>query len=152
MTIGRLGRPHGLDGAFFVEGASDDPRWFKTGGSLLVGGVEAKVVVGRHGAGGRPVIKLDRPAGRGETIEVPREALPKPAADEYYTFQLVGLEVVEEGGRALGTVRAVVPGIANDALDIGNNLLLPMIGACVLTVDLDAGRILVASGFADALD
>ena len=147
--IGRVGRPHGVDGAFFVEEASDDPRWFKVGSRFLAGGVEAEVVVARRGAGGRPVIRLNREVGRGSLLEVPGEALPATEEGEYYIFQLVGLEVVEEGGRSLGRVADVLPGPANDALDLGNGVLLPLVEACVLSVDLDAGRILVAAGFSE---
>ena len=82
-------------------------------------------------------------------LEVPREALPATEEGEYYAFQLVGLEVVEEGGRVLGRVEAVHPGPANDALDLGDGLLLPLVEACVRAVDLEAGRILVAPGFSD---
>jgi 16S rRNA processing protein RimM len=149
VTVGRVGRPHGLDGAFFVEEASDDPRWFEPGARLLAEGIEVEVVVARRGAGGRPVIRLDRPVARGTKLEVPSEALPETAEDEYYAFQLVGLEVVEEGGRSLGRVEAVIPGIANDALDLGNGLLLPLVGACVRAIDLEAARILVAPGFSE---
>ena len=31
LRAGRVGRPHGLDGAFFVEQPSDDPNWFTRG-------------------------------------------------------------------------------------------------------------------------
>ena len=147
--IGRVGRPHGVDGAFFVEEASDDARWFKLGSRFLAAGVEAEVVVARRGAGGRPVIRLNREVGRGSLLEVPGEALPATEEGEYYIFQLVGLEVVEEGGRSLGHVADVLPGPANDALDLGNGVLLPLVEACVLSVDLDAGRILVAAGFSE---
>jgi 16S rRNA processing protein RimM len=149
VVIGRVGRPHGVDGAFFVEDASDDARWFKIGSRFLAAGAEAEVVVARRGAGGRPVIRLNREVGRGSLLEVPGEALPATEEDEYYIFQLVGLEVVEEGGRSLGRVADVLPGPANDALDLGNGLLLPLVEACVLSVDLDAGRILVAAGFSE---
>ncbi len=149
VAIGRVGRPHGVDGAFFVEEASDDPRWFTVGSRFLAAGVEAEVVVARRGAGGRPVIRLDREVGRGAVLEVPREALPATEEGEYYTFQLVGLEVVEEGGRSLGRVADVLPGPANDSLDLGHGLLLPLVEVCVLSVDLDAGRILVAAGFSN---
>jgi ribosomal 30S subunit maturation factor RimM len=58
---------------------------------------------------------------------------------------------VEEGsGRELGRVRAVEPGIANDVLELDGGLALPLVEACVLSVDLAAGRILVAPGFSDA--
>jgi 16S rRNA processing protein RimM len=149
VLVGRVGRPHGLDGAFFVEEPSDDPRWFERGSRLLAAGEEAEVVIARRGAGGRPVIRLDRPVARGALLEVPREALPPPGEDEYYAFQLVGLEVVEEGGRTLGRVREVHPGPANDAIDLGDGVLLPLVAACIRSVDLEAGRILVAPGFSD---
>jgi 16S rRNA processing protein RimM len=149
VRVGRVGRPHGVDGAFFVEEASADPRWFDLGARLLVDGEDAEVVVARRGAGGRPVIRLDRPVGRGATLAVPRAALPVTGEDEYYAFELVGLDVIEEGGRALGRVVEIHPGPANDALDLGNGLLLPLVAACVVRVDLEARRILVAPGFSD---
>jgi 16S rRNA processing protein RimM len=147
--VGRVGRPHGLDGAFFVEAPSDDARWFQVGSRLLAGGSEAEVITARRGSGGRPVVRLDRVVPRGAPLEVPREALPPTAEGEYYTFELVGLEVVEEGGRSLGRVAAVVPGVANDAIELDAGALLPLVEACVRDIDLGARRILVAPGFFD---
>ena len=149
VLVGRVGRLHGLDGAFFVESPSDDERWFKVGSRLLAGDAEVEVIVARHGAGGRPVIKVEPEVARGTALEVAREALPPTEEDEYYVFQLVGLEVVEEGGRSLGAVVRVEPGVANDALALEGGLLLPLVGECVRDIDLEAGRILVAPGFSD---
>ena len=149
VLVGRVGRPHGLDGSFFVEGPSEDERWFNVGSRLLAGDGEVEVVAARHGAGGRPVIKVEPPVARGTALEVAREALPPTEQDEYYVFQLVGLEVVEEGGRLLGSVVRVEPGIANDALELDGGLLLPLVGECVRDIDLEAGRILVAPGFSN---
>ncbi len=95
------------------------------------------------------MIKLDRPVPRGAQLEVERAELPRTEQDEYYTFQLLGLEVVEENGRALGTVADVLPGVANDVLEVGDGVLLPMVEDCIRSVDLDARRIVVAEGFAD---
>jgi 16S rRNA processing protein RimM len=147
VRVGRIGRPHGLDGSFFVEQASEDVRWFEVGAQLLAAGDEVRVVAARRGAGGRPVIRIDRAAPRGAPLEVPREALPPTEEGEYYTFQLVGLEIVEEGGRSLGRVVDVLPGVVNDSLELDGGLLLPLVEACVRDVDLEAGRILVAPGF-----
>jgi 16S rRNA processing protein RimM len=149
VVVGRVGRPHGLDGAFVVEDASDDARWFAVGARLIADGAEAEVVLARRGGGGRRVIRLDRDVARGATLEVSKDALPTTAADEYYVFQLVGLDVVEEGGRELGRVVAVEPGVANDALALDGGLLLPLVGDCVRGIDLEARRILVAPGFSD---
>jgi 16S rRNA processing protein RimM len=96
------------------------------------------------------VIRLDRRVDRGAALAVPRDALGPTSEDEFYVFQLVGLEVAEEDGRLLGKVADVAPGVANDVLELDSGLLLPMVEECVLSVDLEAGRIVVAPGFADA--
>ena len=150
VVVGRVGKPHGVDGSFFVEGASDAPERFAKGARLLVDGAPAEVAVSKRGAGGRPVIKLDRPVARGATLAVRRDELPEPGEDTYYVFQLVGLAVEEEGGRVLGTVIEVENGPANDTLELDSGLLLPLVESCVLDVDVGAGRIVVARGFADA--
>ena len=147
VSVGRVGRPHGLDGSFFVEGASEDPQRFAVGETLRVHGEELRIVASKR-SGGRPVIRLERRVERGSALEVPRDALPPPAEDSYYVFQLVGLEVVEEGGAALGRVEDVAPGVANDVLELDTGLALPLVDACVRQVDLDGGRIVVTRGFA----
>lgn len=149
VTVGRVGRPHGVDGSFFVEGASEADERFAVGATLHVDATTAKVIVSKRGSGGRRVLKLDREVPRGATLAVPRSVLPAPDDDAFYVFQLVGLDVVEEGGRALGAVVEVHNGPANDALELDSGLLLPLVDACVREVDLDARRILVTRGFAD---
>jgi 16S rRNA processing protein RimM len=147
VRVGLVGKPHGLDGSFFVEHASEEEARFARGATLHVDGEAAKVVASKR-SGGRPVIRLDREAPRGAELAVPRSELPPPGEDEYYEFQLVGLAVEEEGGRPIGRVDAVLPGPANDVLELDTGLLLPLVGACVQEVDLDAGRIQIARGFA----
>jgi 16S rRNA processing protein RimM len=142
-----VGKPHGLDGSFFVEHGSEDDTRFAVGATLHVDGEPAKVV-GSKRSRGRPVIRLDREPSRGAELAVPRAALPPPGEGQYYEFQLVGLEAQEEGGRALGRVAAVQPGVANDVLELDSGLLLPLVEACVRKVDLGAGRIWIAPGFA----
>jgi 16S rRNA processing protein RimM len=145
-----VGRPHGVDGSFFVEQASDAPERFAKGARLLVDGEPAEVIVSKRGSGGRAVIKLDRDARRGATLSVRRDELPDPEEDAYYVFQLIGLAVEEEGGRPLGTVTEVENGPANDSIVLDSGELLPLVDACVLEVDLAGGRILVARDFSDA--
>jgi 16S rRNA processing protein RimM len=146
VRVGWVGKPHGLAGAFVVEDASDDPQRFEPGATVLVQGEPAEVVE-RKRAGGRLVVRLDRPVARGAALEVERDALPEPKAGEYYVFQLVGLDVEEDGGDVLGKVAEVAPGIANDVLELDTGLALPLVEACVREVDLERRRILVAPGF-----
>jgi 16S rRNA processing protein RimM len=144
--VGRVGKPHGLDGSFVVEDASEEPERFAPGATVLVGG-EPTEVVERKRAGSRVVVRLDRSVERGAALQVRRADLPEPEAGAYYAFQLVGFQVEEEGGRMLGAVTEVAPGIANDVLELDSGLGLPMVEACIREVDLERRRILVAPGF-----
>lgn len=149
MSVGRVGRPHGLDGSFVVEGASEDPARLAVGATVYVDR-EAAAVVASKRAGGRLAIRLDRPVERGTELEVPASELPPPAEGEFYVFELVGLRVEEEGGRRLGTVVDVAPGVANDVLELDSGLALPLVEDVVRSVDLGAGRIVVASGLVES--
>jgi 16S rRNA processing protein RimM len=149
VPVGRVGRPHGTDGAFVVEQGSEDESRFAVGATLYAGGQPAAVVASRQVGRGRRAIKLDRHVERGAELAVRRADLPEPEEGSYYVFQLVGLVVEEEGGRVLGSVADVDPGVANDTLVLGDGLLLPLVEECVLSVDLARGRIVVAHGFAD---
>ena len=148
VPVGRVGRPHGLDGSFVVEDASDDPERFAVGARLVAGEEPAAVVASKR-AGRRMVVRLDRPVERGTVLAVLRDELPPPEEGGYYVFELVGLAVVEEGGRPLGAVQDVAPGVANDVLELDTGLALPLVSHCVLDVDLERRRILVARGFAE---
>lgn len=148
VTVGRVGRPHGLDGCFVVERPSEDPERFRVGARLYAGR-EPAVVTARKRAGGRLVIGLDRPVARGQALELPASELPPPGEGEYYAFQLEGLGVVDDAGRELGRVASVEAGVANDVLALDSGLLLPLVEDCVLDVDLDAGRIVVARSYAE---
>ncbi|MDQ3874305.1 MAG: ribosome maturation factor RimM [Actinomycetota bacterium] len=143
-----MGRPHGLDGSFVVEAASDAPGRFGRGSVLYVDGDAARVVASKR-ARGRPVIRLDRPTTRGEELFVPRESLPPPEEGSYYVFELIGLEVLEVGGRALGRVTDVAEGVANDVLELDTGVALPFAETCIREIHLEAGTILIEPGFSE---
>jgi 16S rRNA processing protein RimM len=147
VAVGRVGRPHGVRGAFVVEHASDDPERLAVGACVYVGREPATVVESKR-AGGRLVVRLEPPPARGAVLELPVAELPPPGEDAFYVFQLVGLEVEEEGGRRLGRVQDVAPGVANDVLELESGIVLPMVEECVRTVDVEGGRIVIAPGFA----
>jgi 16S rRNA processing protein RimM len=151
VLIGRVGRPHGLDGCFVVEDASEASGRWAVGSVVLAGGEAARVEESKR-AGGRVVVRLDRTVARGAALEVEPDSLPPPDDDSFYVFQLVGLEVAEQGGRRLGRVAEVRPGAANDVLELDSGLSLPLAESCVLDVDVAGGCILVATGFADPED
>lgn len=86
----------------------------------------------------------DAEALRGVTLWAPRSALPSLPDDEFYHADLIGLQVVDTGGRPLGRVRAIYDHGAGDILEIVGGqdvLMLPFTRAVVPTVDLTARRI-----------
>jgi 16S rRNA processing protein RimM len=145
VTVGRVGRSHGLAGAFLVEQASDDDARFAVGAGLRVNGEPARVV-DSYRTGNRLAVRLDRPVERGDELAVRRDELPPPKADHFYVFQLVGLAVVERD-RVLGRVDDVIPGAANDNLELDTGALVPLVDDAVAAVDLERGRIELVPGF-----
>jgi len=138
-----------LDGAFVVEGGSDDPRRFEVGASILVDGREATIVASRRVGKGRHAIKVDGPAARGAGLAVRRADLPPPDEGSYYVADLVGLTVVDERGNEVGVITDVLPGPANDALELDTGALFPLVEDCVREIDLAARRVRLNPGFTD---
>jgi ribosomal 30S subunit maturation factor RimM len=61
--------------------------------------------------------------------------------------QIIGLRVEEEGGRSFGVVQDVLPGPANDNLELSDGTLVPMIEDAILTIDTAKGVVLLNPGF-----
>ncbi|WP_405402839.1 ribosome maturation factor RimM [Paracoccus sp. Ld10] len=90
--------------------------------------------------------KEDADALRGVTLWAPRGALPALPDDEFYHADLIGLDVVDTGGKSLGRVRALYDHGAGDIIEVVGGtqvLMLPFTRAIVPTVDLAARRIVV---------
>ena len=137
-----MGRPHGLDGAFVVERPSDDPRRLAVGSKLLVAGVDVEIVLSRRVGGRRLAIKLDRTGRARRAAHRPaRRPCPSPIPATTTSFELVGLEAIEQDGRSLGRVHDVHAGAANDNLELEDGSLVPMIEDAIVSVDVDGGRI-----------
>jgi 16S rRNA processing protein RimM len=149
VQVGRVGRPHGLDGAFVVERGSEDASRYAVGAVLHADGEPATIVLSRRVGRGRHAIRLDRAVERGAILTVPRDALPSLPEGEFYAFEIIGLRVEEAGGRAVGVVRDVLPGPANDNLELDDGTLVPMIEDAICSIDPVEGLVLLNPGFID---
>jgi 16S rRNA processing protein RimM len=147
VPVGKVGRPHGTDGAFVVEQASEDERRWAVGATVLVDGEPARITLMRRIGGARRAIRLDRAVMRGAELAVRLGDLPPPEPDSYYAFQLEGLAVVDDTGAPVGIVAHVAPGVANDNLELSDGRLVPLIEDAVREIDLEARRVVVARGF-----
>ena len=144
VVIGRVGKSHGLDGSFVVEGASETRELFATGRSCWSTATQATVVGVEAGPVGGPVIRLDRRVERGATLTC-RAARSRRRRRTSTTCSSSSGWRRRGGGRPAcsGAVTDVAPGVANDVLELDSGLALPMVEECVRSVDLDAGRIVV---------
>jgi 16S rRNA processing protein RimM len=75
---------------------------------------------------------------KGRTVAVRREALPEPEEGRYYLADLIGLEVVNEQGEALGVVKRGYWNGAQDVIEVAGDRtrLIPWVAAVVRRVDL----------------
>jgi 16S rRNA processing protein RimM len=147
VRIGRVGRPHGTDGAFSVSEPTDRIELLDVGRRVFIGGREGRISA-RKGTGQRPIVKLegaDPEPVRGQAIEVPRAELALNQG-EYLIDDLIGCDVVDRD-RHVGRVTDVLALPAADALEVERTLLVPMVSDAVRAIDIDQGRIDVDMAF-----
>jgi 16S rRNA processing protein RimM len=159
LVVGRVLRPHGVRGELSVEVLSDAAERFAPGAELGVGDPDGPepprtaVVTAARRHQGRLLLSFegveDRDAAdryRGAWLSISVTEARPLEADEFWPHQLVGLAVVDHQGRERGRVADVLPGAAHDLLSVelpgGASVLVPAVAALV-TVELDAGRVLV---------
>ncbi len=156
LPAGRVGRPHGLDGSFYVTGAR--PRLLELGGTVAVGGA-ARRIERRAGTDARPILRLegvgDRTAVealRGLELTVTAAAAPELGEDEFWAHELEGCEV-RDGERLLGTVSRLLELPSCEVLEVGvaegsgAPLLVPMVRAAIRRIDPAARVIEVDASF-----
>lgn len=125
VTAGRVGKPHGHDGSFYVEAASQP---LAQGESVTVGSVE-HAVARRAGTEDRPLIRLEgiddpRPL-RGEPLLVEAEL----GEDEWLAGDLVGRAVAGHG-----RVVRVLDGPSCSVLELSDGTLVPFVRHAVRAV------------------
>jgi 16S rRNA processing protein RimM len=138
VTAGRVGKPHGLDGSFYVEG----PRHELPEGVALTVAGRTHRVARRAGTDDRPLIRLDDVddprALRGELLLVEDEL----GEGEWLASDLVGCRVP-----GLGTVARVIDGPSCSVLELEDGTLVPFVSDAIERVDVDAREIRVRRDF-----
>jgi 16S rRNA processing protein RimM len=149
-VVGRLGRPHGLDGYIGLYVDEDDLVHFQPGKTVFVEGRPYVVGAIRRADRGHH-LKLDgvnarvaAEAIRGNDVTaVERRELGE---NEYWPEDLVGLDARDPDGKGLGKVSALVTGGAQDRLVIegeGTRFEVPFVTELVPDVDLAGGFVVV---------
>lgn len=89
----------------------------------------------------------DVEAFRDGVLKVAEDDLTDLAENEYYYYEIIGLEVVDETGKSLGKISEILSPGANDVWVVSRqgqpDILLPYIAAVVKKIDLAAKKVLV---------
>jgi 16S rRNA processing protein RimM len=156
ILLGVIGRPHGVRGLVHVQSYTADPRDLAGYGPLYDdrGGQwslawRSEGVAELRDAQGRPL--PDRTAAEKLTntrLYIDRDRLPEPDEEEFYLSDLVGLQAVDPGGTSIGTVATVHDYGAGASVEItraGQPLIVPFTRACVPTIDIAGGRVIIVA-------
>lgn len=149
--MGRVASVHGQEGVVRVVPQSDNPRRFRVGATLWAGDTRYTIErVQRHGAqllltfAGMDAASAAALAG--QALSVAEADVPAPPAGTYYHYQLIGMDVVSDAGKDLGTLTEVLETGANDVYVVRSpsaEWLLPATPEVVMAVDLAAHRMTV---------
>jgi 16S rRNA processing protein RimM len=160
LTVGRIGRVHGIHGEVTVEVLTDSPedRFYpgatlstepaRTGGLTIASARwhNSILLLGFEGI-------TDRNAGEGlRNLQLLAEVdLDDVEEDEYHIQQLMGLQVFllsdSNASARIGEVTGVITGVAQDLLEItktnGKDFLIPFVKVLVPKVDIPAGKLFI---------
>lgn len=161
VSSGRIGRAVGLKGECAVYW-NDAECPVSVGTELFVDtgdgkGPKSYKVAALRKQGRFHVLRLTGVEDRNEArrlanaeIVRPADSLPKLPPGQYYCYQILGMEVETEDGRKLGRVVRIFTAGENDVYEVlpdgakkGDEILIPAIGDVIISVDVEAKRMVV---------
>lgn len=156
VRVGRLGRPHGIKGEIYLDRTSfsapelvgmKDFTWRGPRGDSRPLLLEAARPADRRMLATFAGVRSREQAAmlvQGE-VWIDSSLLPEPAPGEVYSFQIVGMEVVAEDGRSLGSVAEILETGAHPVYIVRGEreVMIPAIEPFVQNVDVASRRITV---------
>jgi 16S rRNA processing protein RimM len=152
LVVGRILAPWGIKGEVKVEVTTDFPERFAPHNLVYLNARPFEI------ENCRPhkqflVLKLAAIDSveaaeklRDGELTIPRVELPELPEGQYYTFQLIGLEVVTTKGKLLGRVTDIMTTAGNDVYIVESKrgeILIPAIEDVVKSIDLKKGAIII---------
>ena len=158
VTIGKIIATHGVRGEVKVASYSDVPGRFENLKQVhmeISSGPRTLAVWGSRRAAEGYLLRFAAIAALEEAsplvgglLQIPEERLAPPSKDQYYEYQLVGMDVRSEDGRALGVLKEVLTTNSNAVFvvedpDDGTEHLIPATRELVRSVDVDGHTMVV---------
>lgn len=156
VPVGKVLKAHGVRGEVKVlpygetleQMEAGEELYFVEGGvqsqlTLLGIRVQKRILIVRFGE----IENMDQATAlSGKDLLIDRDRLPGLPEGEYYHFELIGLSVVTEDGKELGTLKAIFETGGNDVYVVetgSGELLVPAIEDVVREVNLESGKLIV---------
>jgi 16S rRNA processing protein RimM len=166
IEVGRISRPHGVHGEVRVSLSSDNPERFLPGAQLHVRPGRTGLAASRlpeqlpltvesvRGDESFPIVAFREIEDRGQAealggyvLEVRSDELPELEEDEFYPFDLIGLQARDPSGSVMGWVVDALDSPAHAilvvSLQAGGEALVPFVRAAVPVVAMEAGYLVV---------
>lgn len=153
LLVGRVLRTQGIKGQVKVSSFGEDTESFSQGRKIYIKTsrgemrsflIEASRPQRQWRILGLEGVKRIEEAEEllGGLIYVPKESLKALPEEEFYWYQLLGLQVRTEEGILLGTIKRIFPTGSNDVFVVQGKereILIPATAEVVLQVDLKEG-------------
>jgi 16S rRNA processing protein RimM len=152
VSLGRVGRPHGVSGAFLVWPYADDLERFSRLRHIVLThrdkSLEATVESVRLAKGhvviqtGQLATPEDVRPWTGGDLEVDASERIQLPPGRYFHDQIIGLKVITVTGEQVGVIESIMDGPANDVYvcrDGTKEHLIPAVETIVKEIDLTAG-------------
>jgi 16S rRNA processing protein RimM len=149
LVIGKLRRPHGLDGEILMEVITDFPERLVEGKLVYVGEKHEQCCIEYVRNNNALVIMKFKGIGNSEEAGKFRnllvysrtDTLPPLPKDEYYYHQIIGMSAVDQTGHVLGYVSEILETGANQVYVIktpeNKEILLPVLPSVILDINLE---------------
>ena len=151
VVVGLCSGPVGIHGAMKIRSLTDNPRRFIAGNSVVI---QQRVyhIEGIHAARRDLTIKFvevnspdEAQKLNNENIFIEEGAVEALSNDQYYHFQLLGMQVTTSVGHKLGMLAEILTTGANDVYVVKGEteILIPAISGVVLSVDVPLQKMVV---------
>jgi len=151
MSVGQIGKTHGLKGEVKVFSLSDSLERFKKLKSVYIDG-EVRKIEGCKLQSDKVILKIEgidsieqADLYRNKYLMVSREDAVKLTEGSYYVADLIDCSVYDEAGEELGKVFDVLNTPGNDVYWVKGKeeLLIPVLKDIVISIDIDKRIIII---------
>lgn len=155
LIIGKLQRTHGVKGEIIMEVLTDFPEKIMPGNIVYIGSKQQAYEVNSvRSAADKLLISFKGFTDcdqvsilRNQTVSIKTEDANQLPEGEFYHHEIIGMTVVEEDGKLVGTIGEILVTGANDVYIItkenGEELLLPAIRDAVRSIDRNSRKMVV---------